>query len=732
MGTVHRIVPGANVADSTVTVIWALKLWYVAVTVTVPALFAVKEAVPCANDAIDELLLLQLAFGTSVPVLSVAVKFFVSPISIERFVGVIVRDVIAPGGRITVNGGPATVLLFVARLITPVVAAWGTVAVTEELVQFVTVPAVPLNRTVPLVPKFDPEIVTELPAAPEAGAIVAIPGTIAICALLVAIDPAITLTLTFPTETLGICTRRVLGLQLRIWAGLPPIWTLPPFWASPKSDPEMKRDCPTWAEARESELSVGMTVNGNELLGAPASSTDTVPKPGAAVPGTEATITVSLHPVTSADDPLNTTVPDKLDCVSPKFDPEIVIDVPTPPEFVEMPLTVAVDPDVKATPELDTELLTTTTFPDVAPCGTTARTFCSVQFVVTDGIPLKVTLPAVPKFDPVIPTLPPAGATAGLIALMFGVIEISDDALAPSWATIVMFNIPEPALGGMLAVIELAVHELIVAWTLPKTIVPGTEPKLEPLTVTNVPAIPDRGETVVIVGETQTAKLIALLVTPPTRTTMLPVVAPLGTNTTMLVALQLITVARTPLNVTVLDPSIAPKPEPAIVSSDPTGPELADKAAMLGAGATTVTAVEPQIEPVHALTVAEPNASPKPTPWLLESLETVAMTVLEELHVTEANVCVLLLLNVPMATKLWAVPAGIDGLSGLKEIDTRFAGANVGGWYNSDVLSARRLLELSLKPPATRTNPFLSSVAVCTCRAMFKPPVWENFPAIGS
>ena len=51
-----------------------------------------------------------------------------------------------------------------------------------------------------------------------------------------------------------------------------------------------------------------------------------------------------------------------------------------------------------------------------------------------------------------------------------------------------------------------------------------------------------------------TVNATALLATPPTVTTTLPVVAPLGTGTMMLVALQLVGVAGALLNVIVLVP----------------------------------------------------------------------------------------------------------------------------------------------------------------------------------
>ena len=49
-------------------------------------------------------------------------------------------------------------------------------------------------------------------------------------------------------------------------------------------------------------------------------------------------------------------------------------------------------------------------------------------------------------------------------------------------------------------------------------------------------------------------------------TTTLPVVAPAGTGTTMLVADQVVGVAVVPLNVTVLVPFVAPKLVPVIVT----------------------------------------------------------------------------------------------------------------------------------------------------------------------
>ena len=83
-----------------------------------------------------------------------------------------------------------------------------------------------------------------------------------------------------------------------------------------------------------------------------------------------------------------------------------------------------------------------------------------------------------------------------------------------------------------------------------------------------------------------TEKATPALATPPTATTTLPVVAPAGTEATMLVALQLVGVAGVPLKEIV--PCVAPKFVPVIVTEVPTGPELGLTLVMLGVVGETV------------------------------------------------------------------------------------------------------------------------------------------------
>jgi hypothetical protein len=100
--------------------------------------------------------------------------------------------------------------------------------------------------------------------------------------------------------------------------------------------------------------------------------------------------------------------------------------------------------------------------------------------------------------------------------------------------------------------------------------------------VTTVPATPEVGEMLVIVGAEVSVKGTPLLDTPPTVTTTGPVVAPEGTGATMVVALQLVGLAVVPLNVTVLLPWGEPKLVPVIVIGVPVAPEVGDKLVILG------------------------------------------------------------------------------------------------------------------------------------------------------
>ena len=80
-----------------------------------------------------------------------------------------------------------------------------------------------------------------------------------------------------------------------------------------------------------------------------------------------------------------------------------------------------------------------------------------------------------------------------------------------------------------------------------------------------------------------TVKGIPLLAILFTVTTTFPVIAPPGTGTTMLVALQLVGGATVPLNVTEL-PVWVPKLVPVIVTKVPTGPDVGLRLLIVGGG----------------------------------------------------------------------------------------------------------------------------------------------------
>jgi hypothetical protein len=98
------------------------------------------------------------------------------------------------------------------------------------------------------------------------------------------------------------------------------------------------------------------------------------------------------------------------------------------------------------------------------------------------------------------------------------------------------------------------------------------------------------------------------------------------------------------------------------------------------AGGAIMTLVEPQRVPTQALMVADPVATAYAVPELLESSAIAATALFEVVQITEAKVCGLLPLNVPVATKLCAVPFGSVGVAGVTEMETSPAGAKVAGW----------------------------------------------------
>src|SRR5579864_4924046 len=209
---------------------------------------------------------------------------------------------------------------------------------------------------------------------------------------------------------------------------------------------------------------------------------------------------------------------------------------------------------VKLTPLLATPPTVTTTFPVVAPLGTGATMLVALQLVGVAAVPLNLTVlaPCVePKFAPVIVTEVPTAPELGERLVMLGV-ELLTVKLTPLLATpptvTTTFPVVAPLGTGATMLVALQLVAVAVVPLNVTVLVPWVAPKFVPVIVTEVPTAPELGETLLMLGaELLTVKLTPLLATPPTVTTTFPVVAPLGTGATMLVALQLVAVAVVPL-----------------------------------------------------------------------------------------------------------------------------------------------------------------------------------------
>jgi hypothetical protein len=188
----------------------------------------------------------------------------------------------------------------------------------------------------------------------------------------------------------------------------------------------------------------------------------------------------------------------------------------------------------------------------------------------------------------------PTGPNVGFKLVIFGVTKKVPPLLAKPLTVTTTLPVVAPAGTGAMTVVLFQLVGTALSPLNVKVLAPWALPKPVPVIVTEVPGGPILGLKVAMVGAT--VKLTPLLAMPPTVTTTFPVVAPGGTKTTMLDALQLIgTGARVPLKVTVLVPWLAPKFVPAIVTNAVTGPEAGFRLVMVGTGCVTVIVAVPDL-----------------------------------------------------------------------------------------------------------------------------------------
>ena len=180
----------------------------------------------------------------------------------------------------------------------------------------------------------------------------------------------------------------------------------------------------------------------------------------------------------------------------------------------------------------------------------------------------------------------PTGPDVGLREVMLGpgVVTVNATPLLATPPTVTTTLPVVAPLGTGATMLDALQFVGVAAMPLKVTVlVPWLAPKLEPAMVTEAPIAPEFGVRLMMFGGgSVTVKGTLLLAVPPTVTTTFPVVAPEGTGTTMLVALQLVGVPAVPLKVTVLVPWVAPKFEPEMVTEVPTTPDVGFKFEMFG------------------------------------------------------------------------------------------------------------------------------------------------------
>jgi hypothetical protein len=208
----------------------------------------------------------------------------------------------------------------------------------------------------------------------------------------------------------------------------------------------------------------------------------------------------------------------------------------------------------------------------------------------------------------VIVTDVPTGPETGFRLLMLGAVEVTVKS-TPLLATPLTVTTTLPVVapfGTGTAMLEALQLVGVAAIPLNVTVLdPWLAPKFVPVIVTEVAIGPEVGLRVLMAGVGRTVKFTPLLAIPLTVTTTLPVVAPVGTGTTMLPTAQLVGEAAVPLKVTVLVPWLAPKFVPVIVTEAPTGPEVGLRLEMLGVGTTVKVTLLLATPPTVTITLPE-------------------------------------------------------------------------------------------------------------------------------
>jgi hypothetical protein len=160
-------------------------------------------------------------------------------------------------------------------------------------------------------------------------------------------------------------------------------------------------------------------------------------------------------------------------------------------------------------------------------------------------------------------------------------VKLDDDVTDSPFTFRVIFPVDAPDGTAVTIVVLVAAVTMALVPLNVTMLFAAVESKPVPDMMTAVPTVPFTGRNSVIVGVT--VKLSdEVAVIPSTFTEMAPVVAPDGTVVTIDVAVELSTVAVTPLNVTVLPAAVVSKFVPWIVTVAPTLPPAGEKPVIVG------------------------------------------------------------------------------------------------------------------------------------------------------
>jgi hypothetical protein len=227
--------------------------------------------------------------------------------------------------------------------------------------------------------------------------------------------------------------------------------------------------------------------------------------------------------------------------------------------------------------------------PVVATSGTIVVSVVVLAPVTLACTPLNVTVfaPKYPlKFVPVIViVLPPTPLVGVKPEIVGGGITVKLDPLVADCPPTVTLIGPVVAPAGTTATRDVAVALVTLAATplKPTVFAEAVVLKLAPEIVTWVPTPPLVGVNPDIVGGGTTVKFDALVAVCPATVTLIgPVAAPVGTLVVIEVVLELVTVAVTPLKLTLLAEGVVLKFVPEIVTDVPIPPVVGVKPAIVG------------------------------------------------------------------------------------------------------------------------------------------------------